>query len=545
MGNKKENNSKQQTSLTRQQMEQKEALEAKRTRTFITVFAIVALVAVVASIILAFGVEFKRRGNSIDYFNDDLSKYVYISEEDYKSFDVVVDVEKVSDLDVEIALVKALCANKNKTPLYDGKYLKNQTVSIGDVVYIWYMGYTLDENGEKVTFEGGCNFNAASASLEIGSGSFINGFEYNLIGKNPRDYSTFTKVESGTVPEGATVQVTLTGIFPNGTTTTNTSVMVDLSSPLCDEKYGEGFAAALVGKTIGEKLEDNFTTTNPAGMTGTAAYTNVTVQYVYDVGDNPLTIEAYFPADYSEKSLAGKDVLFDVYIDKAQLYEAPEFNDAFVTETLKLTESDLSDYEGETLAQKYKASLRAALEEEYESEVQLAIETAMWEHYLAKVQVKKLPEYEVDYYHTRYINDFVSQYETYGSSYGSLDAFASTELGLSSGESWTDVLLRQAKDAVTEKLVFYYVIVREGFVPKGEEFDRLYEETVNTYLESYLAQAGCKRENYDNEQLYLNAREAYKQTMMSYYNEEYFTEETIFTYAIERISAFANVTYKD
>ena len=538
------NNKPADTPKSRKELEAMEELSAKRTKTFILVFAIVALVAVVASVIIAFTVDFTGKKKTIDYLKDDLSKYVYISEEDYKSFDAKVSIDKVSDLDVEIALVKKLCANKSKTPLYDGKYLKNQVVSVGDVVYIWYMGYTLDENGEKVTFEGGCNFTGSSASLEIGSGSFINGFEYNLIGKDPADYSPMNKLVSGTVPEGALIQITYTGIYPDGTIDNNLSAMVDLGSPLCDKKFGEGFAAFFAGKPVGEKLGETITTENPDGMSGTAAYNNITVTTVYDIGDNPLTVEAYFPHDYNEQSLAGKDVLFDVYIDKAQLYEAPEFNDAFVTDTLKLTDADLAEYEGASAAEKYKSMLRSELEEEYQADVDAIIENAMWEHYLSHAQVKKLPENEVEMFYSAYVDEFVSQYETYGSSYGSLDAFAQTQMGLSSGEVWTDVLMRQAQDAITEKLVFYYVITKEGFVPEGEEYDKLYNEIIETYLESYLKQAGCDREDYASEEKYLQAVEGYKQTMLSYYDEDYFKEETIFSYAIEKLNAFANVIYE-
>ena len=55
------------------------------------------------------------------------------------------------------------------------------------MVNIFYKGYYL--NGEeRVYFSGGSNIGGASYKLEIGSGSFVPGFEYNMIGKNPADY---------------------------------------------------------------------------------------------------------------------------------------------------------------------------------------------------------------------------------------------------------------------------------------------------------------------------------------------------------------------
>ena len=61
-------------------------------------------------------------------------------------------------------------------------------ISIGDEVNIFYKGYYL-EGEEKVYFSGGSNVGGTSHKLGIGSGGFVAGFEYNMIGKNPADYS--------------------------------------------------------------------------------------------------------------------------------------------------------------------------------------------------------------------------------------------------------------------------------------------------------------------------------------------------------------------
>ena len=44
------------------------------------------------------------------------------------------------------------------------------------------------------------------------------------------------------------------------------------------------------------------------------SFTKIKVNAIYDLGDNPLTVTARFPVDYSEESLAGKVAHFDVYV---------------------------------------------------------------------------------------------------------------------------------------------------------------------------------------------------------------------------------------
>ena len=85
----------------------------------------------------------------INFLEDDLSKYVYISEEDYKSFPVNDVFYEVGDFDVNEKIVKLLYQNRDKNPLYDGKCYRNKTVSAGDEAYIFYRGYYLDENGKR------------------------------------------------------------------------------------------------------------------------------------------------------------------------------------------------------------------------------------------------------------------------------------------------------------------------------------------------------------------------------------------------------------
>lgn len=120
----------------------------------------------------------------------DLSEYIELDSSLYKSITVEIKPNEVSDLDVNNYIIQILCSNKNKTALEEGDGI----ITVGDVVNIFYKGYYLteDENGEekRVYFDGGSNVGSSSYALEIGSGGFIPGFEYNMISKNAADYDS-------------------------------------------------------------------------------------------------------------------------------------------------------------------------------------------------------------------------------------------------------------------------------------------------------------------------------------------------------------------
>ena len=122
----------------------------------------------------------------VDILREDLSDYVEIDEQYYKNYTVKFNTNSVSELEIENYIIQALCQYKSKTETVNG----DGVITAGDVAHIFYKGYYIGENGEEVFFNGGDNTGDAKAyELEIGSGNFILGFEYNLIGKNPSDYS--------------------------------------------------------------------------------------------------------------------------------------------------------------------------------------------------------------------------------------------------------------------------------------------------------------------------------------------------------------------
>lgn len=104
-----------------------------------------------------------------DYNPDD-----YVTIEDYAGTEVTVDVYTYTDADVEKQFQTEVEYYVDYMDVYDYEVTDKTKVEDGDIVNIDYTG-----KKDDVAFEGGT---ATGAHLEIGSGSFIDGFESGLVG---------------------------------------------------------------------------------------------------------------------------------------------------------------------------------------------------------------------------------------------------------------------------------------------------------------------------------------------------------------------------
>ena len=606
-----------------------EEAAARRTgaELFVIIFAAVALLAIVASIIVA--VIVGASGKRVDYMNDNLGKYVYISESDYTNITGdSLAVEPVTDLDLEVKILSLLAKHKGSAK-YGGKYVKNQNVNAGDVVYIYYRGFTLNEDGSRNYFDGGCNFSSADpSSLEIGSGSFITGFEYNLLGKNPKDYSTLNKYStSGDIGENDKVYVVYTrtdnsggklsgaktvdlslgkqaidaqfdigfydgiasgsygisytfdaygdfdskynvtvyrttdvddiievkfsGYFYNGDVVQGQTAIIDLSDPAVDTKYGAGFRDFFKnGVPVGYKASivdsetgKDTTLKCSVGENEMNAFYDITVNATYDIGDNPMTVDAYFPLSYGEESLQGKWSTFEVFIMKSQEYENAEYNEAFITEKLKLSAEALADYEGNTLVEKHRNYLLAELNQERKDTEDGAKDELILNFLAQKANVKKLPKTDVRDYYDTYYNALNEQFSTsYSSYYETLDAFACDYLGLNANADWKAEIQKMAEDAVKQKLVFYYVMREANLVIPESLYEERKTAILEEYLEVTLKNAKVDRANYDTEEEYLKKVEEYRTNVMNYYTEAQIREAVLYDYALEQLRQYVTIT---
>ena len=376
----------------------------------------------------------------VDFLNEDLSEYIEIAEQYYKGFEVLVDPGRISTLDVENVIIQTLCKYKNKTAIPEGE--GDGVITVGDVAHIYYKGYYM-KDGVPCFFEGGDNTESGSSyPLEIGSGGFIPGFEYNLIGKNPKDHTA----------------------------------------------------------------------------------------------ENPIVVETYFPEKYQSAELAGKTAYFIVTVDKLVEYDAPELDDVFVTETLKMTAEDLAEYDGETLADKYRAYVREQVLTQNGLDVDSLIMDAFWKSVTENAVVKKYPEKQVKETYDSFVDE-LEYYYNYYSSYYDYETFMCLYLGLDVGSDWKAYVNDLAKEQIKEKLIFYHIMNVEGLKPTEEEYNILFDE----YFEEALRNNGITPDKYQTESGYLTAKEDYKNQLISKHGEDYFKSMIYYDETVKGIKSFANI----
>ena len=549
--------------LSRTEREAQEARAEKRDKIILIVFAVIAIVGILGTVIFVIISNIMKNQTYADLdYTTDVSGYLYISPEDYKNFDVEVSLDKPGELQLRNEIIKALYSNRAKEPTYKNNQ-KNQTVEVGHDVNLYYVGYTFDDDGNKAYFSGGSNLSDKAVSLGIGSGKMITGFELALVGKNSADYSALRvrSVKGGNpaVGEGDIVCITYTGIFYDGSKNgKNLTATINLSDPNVEEIWGKELIEGIVGTDVGETVKTTdengkektatfyHNRTDKEGVVETDTYTDIVINKAYEVSEGEtLTIDVSFPKNYGESTLAGKAVKFDIYIMTSMVYEAPEYNEEFVTKTLGFSPEDLSEYEGEGVLDKYESKLMADLEEAYDEQVLGIVEAKMWEHYVKVAKFKTLPEGEVLDFYNNSLYEIENYYNSYGtSSYGSIDSFANAYLNLSGSSDWRAYLRQQAENQVKQMLVFYYVTQQENFVPTEEEFKTEYDKTYNEMFESYLESKNFSREDYKTEELYQSALEGHKKTFNAYYGEDYFKETIYYRFGLEKIKGFANIIEK-
>ena len=472
-----------------------------------------------------------------DYLSSDLDSYIEFTE-DYKNFKINVDIAKPHDIDVDVAILNMVYEDRVKNDKYSGTITSPFTVSAGDIVYIWYRGYLLDDEGNQIAVEGMSNFGTDSAyALSIGSNGFIPGFELNLIGVNTGDLNKFEKITKGMVTEEQIVYVTYTikHATDSKKDVTYSNVRLDLSTDL-DATYGAGFKEKIVGGLIGAK--HTFNTTTAEGVTKT--YTDLTINFATQCEKDAYTIECYFPYDYQKEDLRNETAYFEVYIDGVVDYTCPEFTDEYLQKKIEdkkinLTLEELNKYEGETLVEKYRDFSKKTMDELYETTYLTMVEEAIWNYYAGIVKTKKYPGVMVEEMYNAYLDEITDSYISndgyvYNSTsgykqYTTLETYIPAYLGLSSTTTWQSYVTKVAQDFITERMTMYYILRAENLVPSKEKLEEKYNEIRDEYLAEYIAQylqyLGKTEADYTEEE-YNKLVEDSKEDLFGYYEEDYF-----------------------
>lgn len=495
-------------------------------------------------------------GRDFNYIEANLAKYVTISAEDLKNISMTVRVDKPTEEDVEREITALLVEHKTLAP---GAPDPDAVIQNGSVVNFYYSGYLLGADGKREYFSGGSNLSSAEQDtpyeLVIGSAGFIPGFEPGLCGIRPSETQIPTVISEGTLSEGDTVYVNITGFHPNGKGMNLYGQRLVLTSAL-NEEYGEGFYELLLGASLDENLCPTTTTLESVqGGEGTFVYTNIRPMYKTE-GGRAHTVEAYFPMNYGEASLDGKTAYFDVYIKDTTTYVPPELTDAFLTDTVGILPEKLADYEGESLVEKYKSYVRAALEEDYQTRLRDASEESFWEKIATIAQVKRVPRAAMLEVYDEYMADLESTYQSYLTSAGitqtlyPFKTFAKDYFQLEDGESYKDLVKENAKQTAGEKMIFFYAIELLQVAPSESELSAAYEEILTDLAKEYClidesyyegkTDPEEKKAAYDE---YISELETTKEALLESLGEEYLLESAYYNYGFPKLLDLTKIKY--
>lgn len=468
---------------------------------FVLILAIVAFAGMLTVILMVScnnGFTFKSlfglENEQLDYLDDALSEYIDIKESDYKGIKVNIPIAGPTDEDVELE-IQRLIATHRKGPKDTSEtwYIK-EPIQVGHDALVYYVAYTLDDEGRKLIIDEASNHKTASAyryTVGTGSGVFGVGFDEALVGKIPIDGGIGEIRDTGYVTDDCVIYATVSYVMDNGLLYDSVDVCIDPSAPDFENKWGIGAKDLFCGyntdyqKIIGTILltgENYETFLLPDGRTIT--YTAVTVNYVTESKNEPYTVESTFTYNYSVEELRGKTVLFDVYVEKTVVYDTYEFDEDFVTNKIRYPDvkydaKTFEKYEGETATEKYVSYLKRSLETAYESYCRSYAEQTIWNLLKGNLVVKTYPQTEIDNVYLswdKYYKEQFAKEQSAGAGYEDFDEYMVEILELGEGGDWTSVLLGIAKDTVKERLITYAVLRDAGILPDSEEYKKIYEE---------------------------------------------------------------------
>jgi len=508
----------------------------------------VAAALLAVSITVGILVVFLRRGDEFSFTGSELSEYISIGEEDYKGYGVEVVSDRVDGAAVEREISRLLYSKRSSRPENNGGEVTSLPVTLGDKVYIYY-AVKLEEEGREEIISQHSLFLGASA-YGVGSYSFLpienidrslspytvyaNGFDEALIGAVPSEH----KLAAGETLTSGRVSDSDGIVFSYTDGGKRRSFKTTLSE--CDALYGEGMRSFLLGAEIGAETAEVRTELDGK----TVVYNNIRIEYAQRSARAPLIAEVSFPTHYAEPTLRGRRATVEVYFRGSVVYNVPEYNAEFITETLGIDGEELSEYEGADIVERHRAMLRSELASEADNLRELLASNAVWEHLVSRAKVNELPREELERaYDGIYSGLYMMYANVYSAVYDTPEKFSAWYYGLEDASEVAAHVMSLAEREVTEKLIFYHIARTEGLLPVGEKFDALYESLVDEELKFYTegtfkaeldALEGAAREKRLAE---------LRLEMLESYGEEYFTELAYYESAFPTILGYAEVRF--
>ena len=193
--------------------------------------------------------------------------------------------------------------------------------------------------------------------------------------------------------------------------------------------------------------------------------------------DNPVALNLTFPANYGNADLAGKDVVFNVYVKyiSNETY-VPEYNAETITEILEFKATG-SDVIGE-----FEDHVRTLLQDEQDTAVLKEISEIL----VNGSTVISYPQESLDYWYDYYVDEiqwYVDYYTMYGMSV-TFEQMARQLLGLESTGDWKTALEDLAKNSVRSRLVYFAVAQQNNITVTDEEYEAMIQYFIDYYKQS-------------------------------------------------------------
>ena len=256
--------------------------------------------------------------------------------------------------------------------------------------------------------------------------------------------STTVPVEGRPVMDGDMIELDFEGFvdgepFPGGKGT-------DFPLTIGSHSFIDTFEEQLIGAAVGEEKEVHVT----------------------------------FPADYNEKSLAGKPAVFKATVKAIKAKELPELNDEFA--------SEVSDFE--TL-EEYRADVRKKLLERKESAAKAATEDALVEKAVGNAEMD-IPDLMINSQARTMVQDFAQRLAYHG---------LSMEQYMQYTGQTTETMLEQNKAAAKKRIESRLVLEAIADAEALEAADTDVEEELVKMAVQYGLKMEQLKENMDEEQM--------------------------------------------
>ena len=182
-------------------------------------------------------------------------------------------------------------------------------------------------------------------------------------------------------------------------------------------------------------------------------------------GDS-FSVDLVFPKDYSEKTVAGKPVKFDITLKYVMGLDVPEYN-----------EENVAEYTDYDTVEEHKEAVREKLERLAENNAKATAITQMWEQVLKTSKMKKYPKRILQ----NEINHEKSEYESYVKQTGGTlkEALKSQNL---TEEKWDEQVKKSSKKNVKSHVIAYAIADKENI--------DISEKACRKYMEKEIKNAG-------------------------------------------------------